>query len=143
MLTYNIDQNIMDLKNSNKAVTTSIEPWLSVSNGEAALAFYKAAFGAVETYRMEDPAGGLVLRLDVAGAGFWVSADADNDTGAVTKAVAASIKFILTVIDPDAVFAQAIKAGATEVFPVGEGYGWRLGRITDPFGFDWEIGRQL
>jgi PhnB protein len=92
---------------------------------------------------MEDPAGGLVLRLDIAGAGFWISAEAKNDAGTVIKTVGHSIKFILTVADPDIVFARAIKAGGTEVFPVGEDYGWRLGRITDPCGFDWEIGHQL
>jgi PhnB protein len=50
---------------------------------------------------------------------------------------------ILTVADPDAVFAQAVKAGASVVFPVGEEHGWRLGRVVDPFGLHWEIGRPL
>jgi PhnB protein len=50
---------------------------------------------------------------------------------------------ILTVADPDAVFGQARAAGAAEVFPVGEEYGWRLGRVVDPFGHHWEIGRPL
>jgi len=133
----------MNLKNSNKGESTSIEPWLSLNDGQAALAFYQAAFDAVETYRMEDPGGGLVLKLAVAGAGFWISAESGNDNTTVAKPASHAIKFILTVADPDAVFAQAIKAGATQVFPVGEAYGWRLGRLTDPFGFDWEIGRQL
>jgi len=132
----------MNLKNSNKGESTSIEPWLSLNDGQAALAFYQAAFDAVETYRMEDPGGGLVLKLAVAGAGFWISAEPSKENTTVAKPSHA-IKFILTVADPDAVFAQAIKAGATQVFPVGEAYGWRLGRLTDPFGFDWEIGRQL
>ena len=132
----------MNLKNSNQAESTSIEPWLPLNDGQAALAFYQAAFDAVETYRMEDPGGGLVLKLAVAGAGFWISAEPSKENTTVAKPSHA-IKFILTVADPDAVFAQAIKAGATQVFPVGEAYGWRLGRLTDPFGFDWEIGRQL
>ena len=132
----------MNLKNSNKGESTSIEPWLSLNDGQAALAFYQAAFDAVETYRMEDPGGGLVLKLAVAGAGFWISAEPSKENTTVAKPSHA-IKFILTVADPDAVFARAIKAGATQVFPVGEAYGWRLGRLTDPFGFDWEIGRQL
>jgi len=50
---------------------------------------------------------------------------------------------ILTVADPDAVFERALIAGATEVFPVGEEHGWRLGRVADPFGLHWEIGYQL
>jgi PhnB protein len=54
-----------------------------------------------------------------------------------------SIRMILTVSDPDSLFAQALQAGATEVFPVGEEHGWRLGRLVDPFGLHWEIGRPV
>jgi len=36
-----------------------------------------------------------------------------------------------------------LEAGATEVFPVSEDYGWKLGRLVDPFGHHWEIGHQL
>jgi PhnB protein len=50
---------------------------------------------------------------------------------------------ILTVADPDAVFVRALTAGASKVFPVGEERGWRLGRVVDPFGHHWEIGRPL
>jgi PhnB protein len=50
---------------------------------------------------------------------------------------------ILTVPDPDSLFARAIEAGATEVFPVSEGHGWRVGRVEDPFGHHWEIGRPV
>ena len=54
-----------------------------------------------------------------------------------------SVRLILTVASPDAVFARALAAGAAEVYPVGEEYGWRLGRVVDPFGHHWKIGRQL
>jgi PhnB protein len=50
---------------------------------------------------------------------------------------------VLTVSDPDAVFAQAIGAGAAVVQPVSEGHGWRVGRMADPFGHHWEIGRPV
>jgi PhnB protein len=40
-------------------------------------------------------------------------------------------------------FARAIAAGALEVVAVKEDYGWRLGRVVDPFGHHWEIGRPL
>jgi PhnB protein len=50
---------------------------------------------------------------------------------------------ILIVENPDAIFKQAIEAGATEVSPVGEDHGWRLGRLSDPFCIDWEIRRLL
>jgi PhnB protein len=123
---------------------TSIAPWLSVRDGARAVAFYKSAFEATEVYRLEDPSGGLVVRLSVAGAEFWISAEPPKDNAASAEPVGGgSVRMILTVANPDAVFAQALAAGASEVFPVGEGHGWRLGRLVDPFGLHWEIGHQL
>ena len=130
--------------NKNIAVPTTIAAWLSVQNCVKAVAFYKAAFGAIEVYRLEDPGGGLVVRLSVNGAEFWVSGtSSDNDNSDAESVGGDSIRMILTVTDPDTFFANALKAGATEVFPVGEGHGWRLGRLIDPFGLHWEIGRPL
>jgi PhnB protein len=123
-------------------IKTLIEPWLSVANSAKAGAFYEEAFGAVETYRMEIPGGGLVLKLSVNGAEFWVSGQS-TDTEEAVNVKQEVVKLILTVENPDAVFEQAIKAGAKEIFPVGEDYGWRLGRVSDPFGVDWEIGKPL
>jgi len=50
---------------------------------------------------------------------------------------------LLIVADPEAAVARAVAAGATEIHPVGEQHGWLLGRIGDPFGHHWEIGRPL
>jgi PhnB protein len=50
---------------------------------------------------------------------------------------------ILSVDDPDAVFLRAVGAGAVVVADMYEGHGWRIGRITDPFGHDWEIAKRL
>jgi len=50
---------------------------------------------------------------------------------------------VMTVEDPDAAFERAVAAGATVVRPVCNEYGWRLGRIVDPFGHHWEIGKEL
>jgi PhnB protein len=41
------------------------------------------------------------------------------------------------------VFAKAIAAGATQVYAVSEDHGWRIGRLIDPFGLHWEIGKPL
>ena len=41
---------------------------------------------------------------------------------------------ILAVADPNAMFDQAIRAAATEVYAVSEGHGWRIGRVMAPFG---------
>jgi PhnB protein len=127
------------------AVPCSLAPWLSVRNGAKAVAFYKSAFGAVEVYRLPMPEqAGVVVRVSVHGAEFWVSSDsADESHGGPESLGGGSVRMILTVPDPDALFSQALQAGATAVFPVGEQHGWRLGRLVDPFGLHWEIGRPL
>jgi len=133
-------------QDSGASIPCSIVPWLSVRGGERAIAFYKAAFGATEVYRLEVPdGGGVVVRLSVAGAEFWVSGESSEDRDAHAEASlgGGSVRMILTVPEPEAVFARAVAAGASEIFPVGEEHGWRLGRVADPFGLHWEIGHQL
>jgi len=126
------------------AIPTSIAPWLSVRNSGQAVEFYKAAFGAVEVFRL-DGDGSIIARLSVNGSEFWV-ADESPEHGNFSPATlgGATVRMILTVADPDALFAHAIQAGATQVYPVhDEDYGWRVGRITDPYGHNWEICRPL
>ena len=120
---------------------TSIAPWLSVRDGAEAVAFYAAAFGAVELERLDDAAGKVaVAQMSVGGADFWIQ----DEPGSCPDALQGrSVRMIVTVDDPDAVFARALAAGATEVAPVTEGHGWRVGRIADPSGHHWEIGRRL
>ncbi len=121
----------------------SIAPWLSMRDSQRAVDFYKSAFGAIETYRHEAD-GGVVARLSVNGADFWVSPAPSEHGGSGPESVGGgSVRMILTVPDPDAYFARALKAGATEIFPVAEEHGWRLGHLVDPFGLHWEIGHQL
>ncbi|MGA9545995.1 MAG: VOC family protein [Candidatus Sulfotelmatobacter sp.] len=120
----------------------TIAPWLTVRNGEQALRFYQLAFGAKVVYRLPDPEAGVVARLSVEGAEFWLSDGQPVEPHAESLG-GGSVRMILTVADPDKVFAQALAAGASEVFPVGEEHGWRLGRLVDPFGLHWEIGHPL
>ena len=117
---------------------------LSVRNGARAVEFYKSAFDAAEVFRIESPDGAVVARLSVSEAEFWV-ADESPEHGNFSPETlnGGTVRMVLTVPDPDAVFARAVSAGATVVFPVGEDYGWRLGRVVDPFGHHWEIGRPL
>lgn len=126
----------------NKIQLASIAPWLSVSSSAKAVAFYKAAFNAIETYRLEDPDGNAVVKLSVDGAEFWLS-DAPSENNETENVGGNTIRMILTVADPDAVFKKALEAGAKEVFPVSEEHGWRLGRLVDVCGLHWEIGKQL
>jgi PhnB protein len=125
-------------------VTCSIAPMMSVRQGAKAVEFYKAAFGAVEVFRIESPDGAVVCRLSIAGAEFWVSDESPEHGNFSPETLGGgTIRMVLTVPDPDAMFATAIAAGATEVHPVGEAYGWRLGRLADPYGHHWEIGHPL
>ena len=125
------------------AVPTTIAPWLSVRNGVRAVEFYKSAFGAVVVFRM-DGDGSVVARLSVEGAEFWVGDESPEHANFSPQSLNGStVRIILTVADPDAVFARAVAAGASQVHAVTEDYGWRLGRVVDPFGHHWEIGRPL
>jgi PhnB protein len=122
-------------------VKTSIASWLSVSRATKAVDYYNAAFGAVERYRLEDNEGSVIVaQLAIEGADFWLQEDVDTSLEFQDRR---SVRMILTVDDPDAVFEQAIAAGATEVFAVFEDHGWRIGRVADPFGHHWEIGKPL
>jgi PhnB protein len=122
-------------------VKTSIAPWLLVSRATEAVGYYQAAFGAVERSRLEDDEGSVVVaQLAIGGADFWLQEDVDSSPEFQDRR---SVRMILTVDDPDAVFEQAIAAGATEVFAVSEDHGWRIGRVADPFGHHWEIGKPL
>jgi len=141
--TQMIQEDLMSTDSSTQPATVSIAAWLSVSDGARAVEFYKSAFGAIEVYRVEDPSGAVVSRLSVAGAEFWLSGESPEQGNASPASACECSRMILTVPDPDTMFAAAIKAGAQEVFAVGEGHGWRLGRVADPFGHHWEIGHPL
>ena len=135
---------MIDRKSPVTPTTTAITATLSVRGGARAVDFYRDAFGAVELYRVESETGEIVAQLSVAGAEFWVSDESpDNLNFSPETLGGCSVRMLLIVEDPDAVVAQAIAAGATEVFPVSEDYGWRQGRIVDPFGHHWEIGKQV
>lgn len=123
----------------------ALAPWLDVNDGPKAIRFYTQAFGAQVVYLMEDPGGGVVARLAVGNSEFWVSgkSPSHSSTGSDVALGGNSVRMILVVDNPDASFAKAIEAGATEVFPVDEGHGWRLGRLMDPFGLHWEIGKPI
>jgi PhnB protein len=124
--------------------STTIAPWLSVRNSAQAVAFYKAAFGAVEVFRLDDPDGGVIARLSVNGAEFWVGDESPQHFNFSPETLGgSSVRIVFTVADPDAVFAQAIEAGASPVYPVHDEHGWRLGRVVDPSGHHWEIGRPV
>ena len=119
---------------------------LSVRRGREAVEFYKAAFGAEEVYRVGGDAQNesVVSQLTVGDATFWVADESPEHGNFSPESVGGgTVRMLLMVDDPDAAVRRAVEAGATEVYPVGEEHGWRLGRIADPFGHHWEVGRPL
>jgi PhnB protein len=121
-------------------------PQLSVRRGREAVAFYQKAFGADEVYRIGGTTAepSVVSQLCVAGGSFWVSDEApDYENYSPESVGGATTRMLLVVDDPGALVDQAVAAGATVVNPVTEEYGWLLGRVRDPFGHHWEIGKPL
>jgi PhnB protein len=118
---------------------------LSVRGGTKAVEFYKAAFGVTELFRIESPDGAVVAQLAIGGSDFWVADESPEHKNFSPETLGgATTRMVLTVDDPDLTFAQAVGAGATEVSAVtDQPYGWRVGRIVDPFGHHWEIGKPL
>ncbi|MGB7190527.1 MAG: VOC family protein, partial [Acidobacteriaceae bacterium] len=113
-----------------------LEPFLNISNGPEAIAFYKAAFGADVLFLIPPETGSTIAQLEIAGATFWLADESpDHQNPSPTTLGASTVRLILTVDDPDALFNRAVAAGATVVWPVeDQDYGWRIGRIRDPFG---------
>src|SRR5437899_2055321 len=120
---------------------TSITATLSVRNWARAMDFYQAAFGASELYRVP---GGGVAQLAVSGAPFWVAEESPQHLNFSPESLGGcSVRMLLIVEDPAAVCARAIAAGATQVVPVADEHGGRLGRILDPCGHHWETASLL
>jgi PhnB protein len=122
---------------------TGIQPELWVEHAGAAVAFYQEAFGATVLHLVGD-GDDLVAQLAVGDAVFWVSA-ASPDANRFSPAAlgGGTGRTLLVHDDPDGMFERAVLAGAVAVAPVTDEHGWRLGRIIDPFGHEWEIGRPL
>jgi PhnB protein len=124
-------------------IAVSIAPWLSVRKSAQAVEFYKAAFGAKEVFRLESGDGGVVARLSIDGAEFWVGDESPQHKNFSPETLGGgTVRMVFTVSDPDAIFAKAVAAGATVVVPLAEQHGWRVGRVVDPYGHHWEIGRE-
>lgn len=124
--------------------TTTLAAMLSVRHGAKAINFYKAAFGATELFRIDSEDGAVVARLAVGTSEFWVADESPEHQNFSPETLrGGTARMVMTVADPDDAFDRAVTAGATVVWPVSEQYGWRLGRIVDPFGHHWEIGRPL
>jgi PhnB protein len=121
----------------------SIQPELWVEHAGRALEFYRDAFGASVAHCVGE-GDDIVAQLAVGDAMFWIAA-AGPDMGRFSpKALGGGTsRTLLVVDDPDAVVASAVDAGAVATSRVSDEHGWRIGRVVDPFGHEWEVGKPL
>jgi PhnB protein len=120
----------------------AITPYLIARNASAAIAFYKTAFGAEETYRLAQPDGRVGhAELRIGGAVVML-ADEFPEMGikAPPSFGGTPVTLLLYVQDVDAAAARAVAAGAKVKRPVKDQfYGDRSGTFEDPFGHMWTI----
>ncbi len=117
-------------------------PHLIIKDAASAIEFYKKAFGATELMRMADPSGKVRHAEIKIGNSPIMIADEFPEIGARSpQSLGGSpVSILLYVEDVDALFSQAIAAGAKVQRPVKDQfYGDRSGGVTDPFGHVWYI----
>jgi PhnB protein len=135
-----------DLRSQRGCQPVTVMAQLSVRRGREAVEFYQKAFGAVEDYRVGGDAENeaVVAQLSVGAGSFWVADESpEHENFSPESAGGSTARMLLVAEDPDATIAAAVAAGARLVRPAADEHGWRLGRIEDPFGHHWEIGRPL
>ena len=120
----------------------SVTPYLVIKGAARAIDFYKQVFGATEMLRMEGPGGSIGHAEIKIGDSPVMLADehpAMNCLGPESFG-GSPVSLMIYVEDSDAVFAQAVAAGATVIRPLQDQfYGDRSGTVTDPFGHTWTI----
>src|SRR5438045_7899458 len=122
-----------------------LTPFLTVKDARGIVEFYKKAFGATELSRQSTPTGQFIIEMSIDGDRCF-AVDENPSAFNVSPATlgGTSVRLSLIVADPDAVADRAVAAGGKVVFPVGDQpYGMRQGRIADPAGHHWLIGKAL
>ena len=124
----------------------SITAHIVVQGAERAVAFYRDAFDAVELRRIPVPDGRLMSVQLRIGDGLLHVADEFLEMGVLAPPSIGGTPVVLAldVADAEAVFAQAVTAGATVRQPLADMFwGDRHGQLEDPFGHRWNIGQHL
>jgi PhnB protein len=129
----------------------SISPHLVVSPAVEAIEFYVKAFGAKRGMVMDGP-GGMVMHGELKiGDSIVMLADEMPPMGpgpqvhkSPKSAGATTCTVMLYVKNVDAVYAQAVAAGATGMMPPADMFwGDRYSQVVDPFGHVWAIATHL
>lgn len=121
----------------------TVTPFLSLDDAAAAIEFYKRAFGAKERLRMPGPDGKIAhAEIEIGDSPIMLSDMFEGQSLGKTpkEAGGTTVGLFLYLEDVDEVFQQAIDAGATVTMPLEDMFwGDRFGRVTDPFGHDWQL----
>ncbi len=124
----------------------SVTPYLIVQASSEAIAFYGRAFGAVEVMRLDGPHGKVWHAEIQIGDARVMLADEHPELGFLSPQTlgGAGVSLLVYVADVDAVFSQAMAAGAVQLRPVqNQFYGDRSGTLRDPFGHVWSIATHI
>ena len=124
---------------------TTLTPMLTVRNAAGAIEFYAKAFGAKEVDRLTTPTGQIVAAMEIDAQSFYVVDENPKAFNMSPQALGGTtVRISLVVDNPDAAMARALRAGASEVFPISDQPdGMRQGRVQDPYGHHWLIGKPL
>jgi len=133
------------MTSSETKTPTTLTTLLNVRRGAEAIDFYTRAFGATIVSRMDTADDSVVAHLSIGNGDFWLADESAPHQNFSPETLGGStMRMVLVTDDPHAAFDRAIAAGASSVCPVrDEEYGWRIGRLVDPFGHHWEIGKPL
>lgn len=127
-------------------VETKVTPYLSVKGAVEALDFYQRAFGAKVADQISDEQGRIGHAEIRIGDACIYLADEHPEIGFLspTSLGGSAVMIELTVLDVDTVMDSAVEAGATVARPAADqDYGWRNGKLLDPFGHTWMISSPL
>jgi PhnB protein len=120
----------------------SVTPYLIIKGAAEAIEFYKKAFGAKEVLRFPQPDGTIGHAEVLIGDSHIMLADEPPDSthSSPSSLGGTTFSLMLYVENVDAVFDQAVAAGAKVLRPVADQfYGDRTGGIEDPFGHQWYL----
>jgi len=122
---------------------SKLSAMLSVRDGAKAIAFYQAAFKAKILFSLTE--GSVIAQMAIGEAEFWLADESPEHQNFSPESLGGSTARMVLVVDhPDDVFDRAVAAGGKVVWPVADqDYGWRIGRLADPFGHHWEIGKPI
>ncbi|MBO0860103.1 MAG: VOC family protein [Chloracidobacterium sp.] len=124
----------------------TVTPRMFVRGAAEAIEFYKRAFGATELDRHADPSGKIVNADIKIGDSIIGLAEESPDSGNCGPQSLGGATTIITlnVEDADRVWNQAVSVGAKVIYPIADQfYGYRQGRLEDPFGHLWIISTQI